>query len=557
LIIPGVGAASILLAIRLADMAPASAHSLAKATATITGVIVLAHWLGHSLFMPVDANQRLLNLDNRTGGRALRLCQTLGLLLAAEIGFEAIETDFAFSPEASAVLGGLIILVGSLLLWALASLILRARSIEAPASESRDRDGIRQTEFLKLLARLMQISALLAAIFAASGFVELAREALIPMIISIGLVGSAYFMFRVIMAAIGIVTGRDYADRDDDGSLLSIAVIALLSLALIPVLALTWGARTADIVEVWRLLVDGMEFGETRISLEAVIKLIVVFGVGMLLTRWLQKLLRTTVLPRTRIDIGGKTALVTGVGYVGLTLAALTAVSAAGLNLSNLAVVAGALSVGIGFGLQTMVSNFVSGIILLIERPIKEGDWIEVSSYSGIVRKIAVRSTRIETFDQHDVIVPNSELIAGIVKNMTLSSKSGRIMIPVGIGYGSDLEAARRIMMTVAANHRMVMKYPEPQVMFMGLGESSLDFELRCYLHDVGESISARSEMLFDIYVELGKAGIEIPFPQRDMRLRDIDRLVRAIEGRAAAPRESDQTDKIADADVQIARPGE
>jgi potassium efflux system protein len=284
-------------------------------------------------------------------------------------------------------------------------------------------------------------------------------------------------------------------------------------------------------------LIDGVKFGETRISLEAVIKLIVVFGTGMVLTRWFQKLLRTTVLPRTRLDLGGQTALVTGVGYVGLTLAALIAVSAAGLNLSSLAVVAGALSVGIGFGLQTIVSNFVSGIILLIERPIKEGDWIEVSGYSGVVRKIAVRSTRIETFDQHDVIVPNSDLIAGTVKNMTLSSKTGRLVIPVGIAYGSDLEATRRIMLDAAANNQMVMRQPAPAVMFIGLGESSLDFELRCYLHEVGAGVSARSEILFEIYNELGKAGIEIPFPQRDIHLRDIDRLIEAIAGRALSPK--------------------
>ncbi len=536
-LIPGLGAASILLALRMADIAPASTSALAATVPTMAAVLVIAHWLGHSLFIPVDASRQLLGLGDRAGHRGFRLCQALGLLLAAELGLEGIETDFAFSPETVAVLGGLIVLVGSLLLWVLARLILRVRSVEEPAAGLGAEDGSGPNQFPTMLARLMQVSAVLAPVFAAIGLVGLARETLIPMIISIGLIGFAYFTFQVVMAALGIISGRDYAAEDDDSSLLPFAVISLLAMVLIPLLALAWGARTADIAEVWHLLIDGVKFGETRISLEAVIKLIVVFGTGMVLTRWFQKLLRTTVLPRTRLDLGGQTALVTGVGYVGLTLAALIAVSAAGLNLSSLAVVAGALSVGIGFGLQTIVSNFVSGIILLIERPIKEGDWIEVSGYSGVVRKIAVRSTRIETFDQHDVIVPNSDLIAGTVKNMTLSSKTGRLVIPVGIAYGSDLEATRRIMLDAAANNQMVMRQPAPAVMFIGLGESSLDFELRCYLHEVGAGVSARSEILFEIYNELGKAGIEIPFPQRDIHLRDIDRLIEAIAGRALSPK--------------------
>jgi potassium efflux system protein len=254
-----------------------------------------------------------------------------------------------------------------------------------------------------------------------------------------------------------------------------------------------------------------------------------------LVTRWLKRLLRTSVLPQTRMDIGAQTAIVTGTGYVGLTLAALIAVSTAGLNLSSLAVVAGALSVGIGFGLQTIVSNFVSGIILLVERPIKEGDWIEVSGQSGYVRKISVRSTRIETFDRHDVIIPNSDLIAGTVRNMTLSNKTGRLILPIRVAYGSDLEKVKEILINAARAHYTIARYPYPFVLFIGMGDSALNLELRCYLKDVNNILTTQSDLYFTIYNELGKAGIEIPFPQQDVHFKDMEKLISALEKREEA----------------------
>ena len=250
-----------------------------------------------------------------------------------------------------------------------------------------------------------------------------------------------------------------------------------------------------------------------------------VFGIGVFiaimgLTRVAQRGFQKGPFAHSQIDAGVQNSLITLLGYAGLVVALFAAISTIGIDLSSLALIAGALSVGIGFGLQSIVNNFVSGLILLFERPIKAGDWIVTASGEGTVKKISVRSTEIETFDRSSIIVPNSELISSTVTNWTHKDRIGRIIVPVGVSYSADPEQVKQILLKCAQDHPLIFRYPEPYVVWQDFGASSLDFELRGFLGNIADGLQVRSQLRFAIFKALSEAGIEIPFPQRDVHVK-------------------------------------
>ncbi len=297
-------------------------------------------------------------------------------------------------------------------------------------------------------------------------------------------------------------------------------------IALVPL-----GFETDSIFDSMRTAFLGFSVGGVKISLSSIFMAIALLVGGYTLTRAFQRWLNSKYLPSTSLDRGLQNSISTSAGYVGVFAAIAFALSYMGLNFEKLAFVAGALSLGIGFGLQAIVSNFVSGLILLWERSIKVGDWVVVGDEEGHVRKINVRSTEIETFDRQIVIIPNSNLISGVVKNWVRNNTTGRIIVTVGVGYDSDPEKVREILLEAAGTHELIMPEPAPRVVFADFGDSSLNFELRCYLSNVDSSLTVRSHLRFEIFRRLKEAGIEIPFPQRDLNIRNIDTIAKALRG--------------------------
>jgi potassium-dependent mechanosensitive channel len=485
-----------------------------------------AYWLGRTLFSNTDNTPVLFALNDEGAISGQRMTGLMGVMLALDLLLDRIAIQADFPETAHIVLSFPIVLVTGFLLVRMGLLLDPAKAIVPSEAEQNPL----QNRVYRMLTRAIILLGVAGPVLAAIGYFTASTSFVFPAVRTLALLGTLLVLYRLLssLAESLLRSSREQSVQKADERPLTLIPVALgfaLILLAIPALALIWGARVSDLQEVWTLISEGFSVGDRRISATDFLTFAIVFVAGYTITRLLQSSLRTTVLPRTSLDSGGRNAVLSGTGYVGIFLAALAAFTSAGLDLSSLAIVAGALSLGIGFGLQAIVSNFVSGIILLVERPIKEGDWIEVGSYSGYVQKISVRSTEIETFDRATVVVPNADFISGTVTNWTHSNMNGRVKVPVGVAYDSDPEQVRTILLEIAEAHEMVDHRFNTSVVFMGFGADSMDFEVRVILKDVNYVLSVKSDMNYEIVRRFREAGIEIPFAQRDINLRNLDEL--------------------------------
>ncbi len=275
-----------------------------------------------------------------------------------------------------------------------------------------------------------------------------------------------------------------------------------------------WGVQSQDLLSTLRAAYFGFAVGGVTLSLSSLIAAAAVFGVVVLATRLIQKWLSSRLLPQTRLDPGVGNSISTIFGYLGVVVAVLLGGAQIGLDVQKLALVAGGLSVGIGFGLQTIANNFISGLILLWERGVRVGDWVVVGTDQGFVRRINARATEIETFDRATLIVPNSNFVTGVVKNWVHTDRVGRIIIAINVAYESDVEAVREILIAAAKAQDLVLAIPAPTVQFAEFGDWALKFNLVCFVDDIELAERTRSDMNFDILRRLREGDIRIPYPQ-------------------------------------------
>ncbi|MEO0328692.1 MAG: mechanosensitive ion channel domain-containing protein [Pseudomonadota bacterium] len=491
------------------------------------GFLITVYTLFNVYLSPASGYNRIADIGDNAAVKIYQFL-TIGIIIAIGV--------YILNRTAITLVLPLEVSVGFSVIFAL---VLGGVGLGALGIDRKDRkqitDGQRRVSsiFWRYLSRIFWLVTLLILASTFTGYIAFAEFLSEQLLFGIVVVLSSWLMLRFIDFVFLQLSAASIASEPEQNQAQSVmggagqAIILsngllklLVYVAAGVLLLLPWGYRTDDFFEIFKRLFFGFEIGGLTISVSTVLLAVVLFFLGYWITIALRNWLNNKFLPTTNLDIGISNSISTVFGYTGFLIAAILAISAAGFDLSSLAIVAGALSVGVGFGLQSIVSNFVSGLILLAERPIKAGDWVKTTGAEGYVKKISVRSTEIETFDRSMVIVPNSALITDNVTNWTHGSKSGRIIVNIGVSYDSDPEQVEEILLRCASEHKMVLGRPAPVVYFVEFGASSLDFSLRCFIGDINWMVSVQSALRFSILKELRAANIEIPFPQQDLHLR-------------------------------------
>ncbi|MGO9545319.1 MAG: mechanosensitive ion channel family protein [Rhodomicrobium sp.] len=497
-------------------------------------VVVVVNALISTALSPGDSRWRLIPASNAAAVRISTLILTVALIYGAATF--VLTAAFLFKAPDSPKLA-LTLFPNTIIALLLAAILA------TPLNKERD-EGLPSISWLRTLRIPIWIIAFAIVATGAAGYLSLSRFITQQLIVTGAILAIVYLLLlwadgvaqAMVNESSSVGSWLATVPKLDQGSRqrLSVPVSLLLKFAVllsaIPLILNQWQFAWADILEWYRQLFFGFRIGSTQVSLAALLASIVVFVLGYFAAKFFQRWLDNQVLKPAGLSGGLRDSIRTGVGYIGVFAAALFSLSYAGFSLSNFAIVAGAFSVGIGFGLQSVVNNFVSGLILLAERPIKVGDLVIVGGEEGYVRKISVRSTEIETSDRANVLIPNSFFISEKVKNWTLRNNTGRVAISVGAGFGSDPRKVKEILLHTAQAHPNVMRSPAPFVDFEDFDSDTLNFKLYAYIYDLEKSVDTRTDLRIAILDALTAAGIAIPSRQTDVNLRNLDWLRDAVK---------------------------
>jgi potassium-dependent mechanosensitive channel len=482
-----------------------------------------------------------------TDGSAQQLSTALRRLLIVGVLVDFVYVGFRQGREHDAIIS-----VGSLVIAVVVSVLtlpaLSNRAWEAARPVGSEGPPMVGGTWWSVLRLLISAAVLSSIAFSLVGFATLAQH------IHAGIAATCMWVALALLAhqlagdlldaiaAPDMPTGRwvrdrfglpaDFELRGQNLLLLLIDIVLVVFLA-----AAIPAAWSVDVDSVWRgldRLIQGVHIGGVRISLTNIGTAILAFAIAALLARLVRRIVRDRVMPTIDAPMPIRQSVDAALNYVGVIVAILVGITALGIDFTNLAIVLGALSVGIGLGLQNIANNVISGVVLLLERPIKAGDWVSVSGHEGFVRRINIRATEIETFQRTSVIVPNSVFLQNPVINRTYADTSSRIDMALTVGFGTDVARMEAILRETALDHPRVLRVPSPIVRFAKVGTSGLEFELMVFVAHLEDRLPVNNDLNRTLLAKLIEAKILDPAPSTEFRLRNLDTLVDALRGRVS-----------------------
>jgi potassium efflux system protein len=509
--------------------------------------VAFVNALAQAILAPGGASWRLVPLGDKGAARVARFAVVIAAIVAAGKTLEALNQAIVAALPLTVLARGVFALAAALVLAELLRRFAITTSDEeaslGPYIPTETEAGSGLVRIVGWAAVVIVIGSVLVGYVAFASFLvdQLVWISVLLALLLLAIALADEFIGSTLRDQTRIATALQANTGLRRRSLAQIGVLAtgfarVILILIAGMLALApWGIESADLLSSLRAAFVGFKVGDVTISLSAIAIAALIFALGFTVTRVVQRWLNTTYLPATDLDAGLRNSILTAASYLGIIVSGAVAFSYLGLSLDRLAIVAGALSVGIGFGLQSIVNNFVSGLILLWERPIRVGDLVVVGDGEGHVRRINVRATEIETFDRSTVIVPNSSLISGVVKNRVRSDRTGRVIAPVSVPRTADPVRAAEIIAECARAHTEVLKEPPPRVLFKKIGDAWFEFDLVCFVADVNFQARVQSELNFALFQRLTAEHIIAPpgTPTLDVHLGSVgaalEHIVQAI----------------------------
>lgn len=511
-LIPAAGTYVIGEAIDGADLLPQRVFHVLQIILAGAVFISAVRGLAEGLLAPSKPEWRVLPLPDRSSYRLAALAARVSLIIVAGRIVETVNQAIVASLAVSVVSKSVFALLVAI---AVAFGLHRIKPEDKIEAERRPPWIVA----MRMFGAVMVVAISVAVMFGYPALAAFLSDQLVTLVILAALTFLAILLANGLFAqvitpstplfrSIQSASGLSRQAVEQFGVILA-GLTKLLILGLAMTLALApWRVDSGDILLPLKAVIFGFTIGEVTISFGAALFAVALLAFGIVCTRGIQRWLTVTYLPHTDLDSGLRNSIVTAFGYLGFIVSSAIGLSALGLSLEKVTIVAGALSVGIGFGLQSIVNNFVSGLILLWERGIRVGDWVVVGDEQGLVKRINVRATEIETFDRSVLIVPNSTLVSGTVKNRVHNDRTGRVIVSVPVARRADPDIVIGLILYAAKANTDVLKSPAPTVHFKNLRETAKEFELICFVSDVDDAARVSSDLLLAIDRSLRENGL-------------------------------------------------